>query len=113
MHLRKVKEAEIFQEFQVHQTRMCDLLQQQQQQQTSDEDERIARAVTEQEAKREVLTTHTHRLMTVSVTVFAHTLSERGAREGRAFSGAGTRDQLPHEGATGREEEEGEGAGGA
>lgn len=60
--LRKVKEAEIFQEFQSHQTRMCDLLQQQQQQQTSDEDERIARAVAEQEAKREVLTTHTGRL---------------------------------------------------
>lgn len=59
MRLRKVKEAEIFQEFQAHQTRMCDLLQQQQQQQTSDEDERIARAVAEQEAKREVLTTHT------------------------------------------------------
>ena len=53
-HLRHEKEAEIFAEFQAHKQRMCTQLQQQMQQKTSDEDERIARAVAEQEAKREV-----------------------------------------------------------
>ena len=60
--LRKEKEAELFQEFQQQQTRMCDLLQKQRQQKSSDEDERVARAVAEQEAKREVgVYHHTHR----------------------------------------------------
>ena len=52
--LRKEKEGEIFQEFQTHQQRMCDCLHHQMQQMKSDEDGRIAKAVTEQEAKREV-----------------------------------------------------------
>ena len=82
MRLRKVKEAEIFQEFQAHQTRMCDLLQQQQQQQTSDEDERIARAVAEQEAKREVFTKHTDRQTDDSqcYCICTHPLRERSVR---------------------------------
>ena len=68
-HLRKEKEAELFQEFQQHQTRMCDLLQRQRQQKSSDEDERVARAVAEQEAKREVgvLFFHTHDILLLSL----------------------------------------------
>ena len=52
--LRKEKEAEIFREFQRHQQHMSDLLQTQQQEATSDEDQRIAQAVAEQHAKRDV-----------------------------------------------------------
>ena len=52
--LRKEKELEIFQEFQNHQDRMCELLQGQLQQEATDEDQRIAKAVQEQDAKRDV-----------------------------------------------------------
>ena len=52
--MRKAKEKEIFGEFQAHQQRMCDLLQTQQAKATSDEDQRIAQAIAEQDAKREV-----------------------------------------------------------
>lgn len=57
--LRKQKEAEIFHEFQSHQQRMGDLLHTQQQQATSDEDQRIAQAVAEQHAKRDVSDVYT------------------------------------------------------
>lgn len=52
--LRKEKEAEIFSEFQRHQQHLGDLLHIQQQAATSDEDRRIAQAVEEQHAKRDV-----------------------------------------------------------
>ena len=52
--LRKEKEVELFQQFQVQQNRMCELLQGQMQQKSSDEDQRIAKTVAEQSAKREV-----------------------------------------------------------
>ena len=52
--LRKEKEIELFQQFQTHQQRMCDLLKSQMQEASTEEDERIAKAVTEQAAKREV-----------------------------------------------------------
>ena len=52
--LRKEKEVEIFREFQHHQQKMGDLLHDQQLQATTDEDQRIAQAVTEQYAKRDV-----------------------------------------------------------
>ena len=44
----------MFHEFQNHQQKMCDLLQAQSAKATSDEDQRIAQAIAEQEAKREV-----------------------------------------------------------
>ncbi len=50
--MRKAKEEELFTEFQTHQTKMRDLLASQMAQATSDEDQRIAKAVAEQEAKR-------------------------------------------------------------
>ena len=56
--LRKEKEAEIFREFQHHQQHMGDLLHTQQLQATSDEDQRIAQAVAEQHAKRDVRGLH-------------------------------------------------------
>lgn len=52
--LRKEKELEIFSEFQRHQERMRDRLHTQQQQATTDEDERIAQAMAEKHAKRDV-----------------------------------------------------------
>lgn len=52
--LRKEKEGEIFCEFQRHQQKMGDLLHNEQLQATTDEDERIAQAVAEQYAKRDV-----------------------------------------------------------
>ena len=52
--LRKEKEADLFRQFQAGQQHMCDQLAQQMQQQQSDEDQRIAKAVAEQDAKREV-----------------------------------------------------------
>ena len=51
--LRNEKEAELFSELQTQQERMRQLLTEQQQQELSDEDQRIAKAVAEQEAKRE------------------------------------------------------------
>ena len=52
--LRKQKEVEIFGEFQRQQQRMGDHLHTHQQQATSDEDQRIAQAMAEQHAKRDV-----------------------------------------------------------
>lgn len=52
--LRKLKEVEIFGEFQRQQQRMGDHLHTHQQQATSDEDQRIAQAMAEQHAKRDV-----------------------------------------------------------
>ena len=52
--LRKEKEARLFQEFQQRQQCMCQQLQTQRKLQQSNEDDLIARAVAEQEAKREV-----------------------------------------------------------
>ena len=52
--LRKEKEVEIFHEFQRHQQQLGNLLQTQQLQATSDEDKRIAQAMAEQHAKRDV-----------------------------------------------------------
>ncbi len=52
--LRKQKELELFGEFQRNQQRMGDLLHTHQQQATSDEDQRIAQAMAEQHAKRDV-----------------------------------------------------------
>lgn len=52
--LRKEKEAEIFQEFQHQQQHMGELLHTQQREAMSDEDQRIAQAVAEQHAKRDV-----------------------------------------------------------
>lgn len=54
--LRKEKEAELFSQFQSQQQRMCDLLVGQRKQELSSEDERIARAVADQDAKREAST---------------------------------------------------------
>ena len=54
--LRKEKEEDLFRQFQTHQQRMCDLLHSQRAQATSDEDQRIAQAIAEQQAKREVRT---------------------------------------------------------
>ena len=51
--LRKEKEAELFRQFQSQQQRMCDLLVGQRKQELSDEDQRIAKAVADQDAKRE------------------------------------------------------------
>lgn len=52
--LRKEKEEELSRKFREHQQRMSDLLLGQMQQASSDEDQRIAKAIKEQEAKREV-----------------------------------------------------------
>lgn len=52
--MRKAKEEELFREFQTHQQHMCQLLQTQRQEASSNEDRRIAQAVAEQNAKREV-----------------------------------------------------------
>ena len=52
--LRKEKEAELFQQFQHQQQYMCSQLKTRQDQQQSNEDELIAKAVAEQEKKREV-----------------------------------------------------------
>jgi len=108
-HLRKEKEAELFREFQQHQTRMCDLLQRQRQQKSSDEDERVARAVAEQEAKREVgvLFFYTHDILLLLLFPYNyHWLHlERRAGEGGTFLGARTENQPAHEGTAGREEE--------
>ena len=52
--LRKDKEVEIFREFQRHQQHLGGLLQTQQLQASSDEDQRIAQAMAEQHAKRDV-----------------------------------------------------------
>ncbi len=62
--MRKAKEEELFEEFQVHQSKMCDLLATQMAQASSDEDKRIAQAVVEQEAKK--LVSHVHTLLSGS-----------------------------------------------
>jgi len=52
--MRKAKEKELFQTFQSQQQRMCDQLQGQMSMATSDEDQRIAKTIAEQYAKKEV-----------------------------------------------------------
>lgn len=58
MHMQKMsklckqRKEKLFCEFQTHQQHMCDLLQSQITQATSNEDERLARTIAEQDAKK-------------------------------------------------------------
>lgn len=75
--MRKEKEEELFHQFQTHQQRMCDLLHSQMAQATSDEDQRIAKAIAEQQAKREVSKNLIMIIIVLYLSTAVHTVGRR------------------------------------